>query len=342
MFNSVACNLRVHCNEKDKNILLNFKQGVTDPSESIEFNSMGSEKCDDLSRANPPHLCGKFSSLHYLDLSDNHDILFHNLHWISNLSSLQYLNLDGVHLHKEIDWLQSVTLLPSLLELHLAGCQLEKIYPSLQYANFTSLQVLNLAQNHFVSEFRIWLFNLSSDISHIDLNGNQIHGQLPQTLPNLRSIKSLVLSGNYLKGPIPNWLGQLEQLQKLFLSHNFFSGPIPASLGNLSSLLHLNLASNQLNGNLPENLSQLLNLNSFLVAENSLTGTVSERNLLSYSNLKQLSLNSPNLVFDFDPEWTPPFQLQIIRFGNVKDKLPEWLFTEFPKTSNHCRLNRFV
>jgi len=112
---------------------------------------------------------GNSSNLHYLDLSHNYDILVHNLHWISNLSSLQYLNLGGVHIHKEIDWLRSVTLLPSLLELHLRGCQLETKYPFVQYANFTSLQVLNLAHNHFLSELPSWLFNLSCHISHNDL-----------------------------------------------------------------------------------------------------------------------------------------------------------------------------
>jgi len=271
---------------------------------------------------------GKSTNLHYLDLSLNYDIFVHNLHWVSNLSSLQYLNLGGVHIHEEIDWLQSVTLLPSLLELHLRGCQLETMYQFLQYANFTSLQLLNLAENDFVSELPSWLFNLSCHISHIYLFNNQIHGELPETFPNLRSIKSLLFSYNYLKGPLPNWLGQLEQLQRLRLSFNFFSGPIPACLGNLSSLIQLDLLSNQLNGNLPKDLSQLLNLETLSVAGNSLTGTVSERNLLSFSNLKLLTLGSPNLVFDFDPEWTPPYQLQWIDFVYVRDKIPEWLFTQ--------------
>lgn len=392
MFNSVTCSLTVHCNEKDTNILLKFKQRLTDPSELLSSWFPNSDCCEwrgvtcdnitgrvselslpcdtipsqitalgeiddkshclsgelnlsllkleylnylDLSnndfkflQFNSMGSGGNSTNLHYLDLSLNYDIVVHNLHWISNLSSLQYLNLGGVHIHKEIDWLQSVTLLPSLLELHLRDCQLETMYPFLQYANFTSLQVLNLAHNDLVSELPSWLFNLSCHISHINLFNNQIHGELPQAFPNLRSIKSLVFSKNYLKGPLPNWLGQLEQLQRLYLSYNYFSGPIPSCLGNLSSLIELVLNSNQLNGNLSKDLGQLLNLESLLLAENSLTGTVSERNLLSFSNLKVLSLNSPTLVFDFDPEWTPPYQLQAVEFGNVRDKLPEWLFTQ--------------
>ncbi|XP_061370483.1 LRR receptor-like serine/threonine-protein kinase GSO2 [Gastrolobium bilobum] len=296
---------------------------------AIQYNSMGSKKCDNLSRGTPPHQCGNSSNLLYLDLSLNSDNLIPNLHWISHLSSLQYLNLGGVDLlHKEIDWLQSVSILPSLVELHLENCQLENIYPSLQYANFTSLQVLDLAYNHFISELPSWLFNLSSHISHIDLSQNSIHGQLSKILPNHGRIKSLVLSDNNLDGPIPDWIGHLEQLQKLDLSDNAFSGPIPTSLGNLSSLIVLNLYSNHLIGNLPESLGKLFNLDALRVHENFLTGKVCEQNLLFLSNLKRLCLSSPALVFDFDPEWVPSFQLKAIWLGYVTGKLPSWLFTQ--------------
>ncbi|XP_027362919.1 receptor-like protein EIX1 [Abrus precatorius] len=296
---------------------------------TIQYNSKGSKKCDDLSRGTSSHICGNSTNLHYLDFSYNYDIRVDNLHWFSHLSSLQYLNLNGVYLHKEIDWLQSVTMLPSLQKLHLENCQLGNLYPSLQYANFSSLKVLKLANNNFMSnQLPRWLFNLSSDISYIDLSQNQIHSQLPKTLPNFRSIKVLILSGNYLKGPLPDWLGQLEQLLVLDLSVNFFSGPIPSNLGNISSLLALILNSNKLNGNIPESLGQLSNLEQIEVNGNSLTGVVSERNFFSLSNLKVLFVGSPALIFDFDPEWVPPFQLQRIELYYVSGKLPSWLFTQ--------------
>ncbi|KAL2324531.1 hypothetical protein Fmac_023589 [Flemingia macrophylla] len=395
MFNSVTCSLKVHCNEKDMHTLLQFKQGVTDPSGFLSswltqqhcchwtgiqcdnitgrvtelnlpchagdkdhkshclsgelnlsllqlqflsylnlsnnaFKSIQhSPKCVHMSRDTHSHQCTNASNLQVLDLSYNHDILIDNLHWISHLSSLQYINLDGVDLHKETNWLQLVTMLPSLLELHMESCQLENIDPSNQYANFTSLQVLDLADNNFLSDkFPTWLFNRSCDISHIDLSQNQIHGQLSKMLTNIGSWKSLNLSYNALSGPIPNWIGRLEQLQELDLSYNSFTGPIPKSLGNLSSLVVLNLSSNNLNGNLPESLGQLFNLKALSVADNSLTGIVSERNLLSLSKLKHLSLSSPALTFDFDPEWIPPFNLQGMWLGYVGGKLPSWIFTQ--------------
>ncbi|KAK7357254.1 hypothetical protein VNO80_16538 [Phaseolus coccineus] len=406
MSGSVMSNSKIHCNKKDMDTLLLFKQGLTDPSgvfsswisnsdccqwtgvkcdnisgkvtnldlpchtnhpkvvdfgdkedkshcltgafslsllelESLsylnlsnnnfkfmQYSSMGSQKCDDLSRGNLSGLCGNSTNLQYLDLSQNYDLFVSNLDWISHLTSLQYLNLGGVHLHQGIDWLQSVTMLPSLLELHFKSCKLENLYPFLQHANFTSLQVLNLAENHFISELPTWLFNLSCEISRIDLSQNQIHSQLPKTLPYLRSLKSLVLHDNFLKGPIPSWLGQLEQLQELDLSHNSFSGPIPASLGNSPSLIKLILESNDLNGNLPVELGQLFKLETLRVSNNPLTGIVSERNLRSLRNLKNFSLSSPALIFDFYPKWVPPFQLLNIELGYLRDKLPAWLFTQ--------------
>lgn len=397
MSGSVMSNSKIHCNKKDMETLLLFKQELTDPSgllsswtsnldccqwtgvkchnitgkvtslhlpchtnhpkvldfgdkedkshcltgafslsllelDSLSYlnlsnnNFKSMQTCDDLSRGNLS-LCGNSTNLHYLDLSQNYDLVVSDLHWISHLTSLQYLNLGGVYLHKDIDWLQSVTMLPSLLELHLKSCNLENMYPFLQHANFTSLQVLNLADNHFMPELPNWLFNLS-EISRIDLSQNQIHSQLPETLPYLRSLKYLVLYNNFLKGPIPSWIGQLEQLQELDLSHNSLSGPIPASLGNSSSLIKLILESNNLTGNLPVELGQLFKLETLRVSDNPLTGIVSEKNLLSLRNLKNFSLGSSSLIFDFDPKWVPPFQLLNMELGYLRDKLPAWLFTQ--------------
>ncbi|KAK7279874.1 hypothetical protein RJT34_24933 [Clitoria ternatea] len=270
---------------------------------------------------------GNSSNLLFLDLSYNYITIDH-IHWLSRFSSLQYLDLSGVYFDKEINWLHSVTMLPSLSELYLEGCDLENVYPSLGYANFSSLQVLSLGYNNFGSELPSWLFNLSCDISHIDLQKSNIHSQLPKTLPNLGSIKSLILSQNYLKGHIPDWFGQLEYLQVLRLSENYFSGPIPESLGNISSLVVLNLYLNELSGNLPESLGGLINLQRLVVDDNYLTGIVSEKNLISLSNLKFFFLRSPALIIDFDPKWVPPFQLHTIELGYVSGQLPSWLFTQ--------------
>ncbi|KAK7244381.1 hypothetical protein RIF29_39202 [Crotalaria pallida] len=195
-------------------------------------------------------------------------------------------------------------MLPSLSTLNLVSCQLEDIYPSLQYANFTTLQVLALSYNKFDSQLPKWLFNLSSHISYIDLGFNHLRGQLPKALPNFPNLESIYLDENNLDGQIPDWFGQFKHLQELSLPGNNFSGSIPISLGNASSLITLD------------------------ISKNPLTGILSERHFAKLSKLKTLGINSKTIILEFDSHWIPPFQLAQLIIGPVDHKLPDWIYTQ--------------
>ncbi|KAK7274080.1 hypothetical protein RIF29_15152 [Crotalaria pallida] len=360
MFNSGTCN------EKDKHALLNFKQGVIDPSGVLSTWTTQQDccqwegvACDNVTNrvtmlnlpCDPPlptyrdkadksncvsgsiHLSFLFqleflsyldlrgndflsiqfdysvdshnsSTLQYLDLSYNEDLVIDNLQWLSRVSSLEYLRLSAINLSKVTNWLQLVTTIPSLSHLHLLSCQLQDISPTLQYANFTALEDLNLGQNKFDSELPRWLFNLSCHIYSIDLHANFFRGQLPKALPNFPYLESLVLGENYLDGQIQDWFGQLEYLQVLQLYQNMFSGFIPISLGNSSSLIALD------------------------VANNPLTGVVSEKNFAKLSKLQILGILSKTFIFKFDSHWVPPFQLKQLVIGHLGPKLPDWIYTQ--------------
>ncbi|KAG5098667.1 hypothetical protein JHK82_048521 [Glycine max] len=114
----------------------------------FHFDSMDSHNCHNL----PLCQCVNSSSLSHLDLSFNNNLVINSLRWLPHISSLAYLNLCVIDLHKETNWLQLVTMLPSLSVLHMCGCQLEDLSLSLQYANFTALKVLDLSINKFNSE----------------------------------------------------------------------------------------------------------------------------------------------------------------------------------------------
>ena len=56
-----------------------------------------------------PYQLGNLSSLHYLNLGRNFGLYADNLHWMSSLSSIQYLDLSPADLHREVGWLQIIS-----------------------------------------------------------------------------------------------------------------------------------------------------------------------------------------------------------------------------------------
>ena len=252
-----------------------------------------------------PHQLGNLSSLRHLDLGGNSGLYVDNFSWISLLSSLVSLDMTWIDLHRDVHWLDSVSLLASLSELILPNCQLNNMISSLGFVNFTSLTVLYLPSNNFNHNMPSWLFNLSS-LRTLDLDDNSLQGQIPTTISNLQN------------------LGYLN------LSFNMLDGSIPSSLGNLSSLSVLNLYSNKLNGTVPRNLGLLSNLVLLYIGNNSIEGTVSEVHFAKLSKLKYLDMSLTSVVFNESHNWIPPFQLEylIMHVCKMGPRFPLWLQTQ--------------
>ncbi|AES70161.1 LRR receptor-like kinase [Medicago truncatula] len=158
------------------------------------------------------------SKLVYLDLSYSFVTGMDNLDWLSPLSSLKYLNLSGIDLHKETNWLQIVNTLPSLLELQLSSCNLNNlmINPYIKYLNLSSIVTLDLSLNNFTSHLPDRFFNLTYLTFH-------------------RKSRYLDLFHNQLQGSVPEEIGQLARI------YSFNSR-------NLSSLIYLSIGSNNFSG----------------------------------------------------------------------------------------------
>ena len=74
----------------------------------------------------------------------------------------------------------------------------------------------------------------------IDLDSNNLRGELPGELGSLAKLQSLNLSGNKLTGGIPAELGGLENLLEMKVSNNpGMSGELPARLTDLRRLVVL-------------------------------------------------------------------------------------------------------
>ncbi|CAN4085087.1 unnamed protein product [Withania somnifera] len=85
---------------------------------------------------------------------------------------------------------------------------------------------------------------------------------------------AIYIGNNNLDGNIPTEIGQLKYIHVLDLSKNNFSGNIPETISNLTNLEKLDLSWNNLSGEIPSSLKGLHFLSSFSVAHNNLEGPI--------------------------------------------------------------------
>ncbi|GLT94971.1 hypothetical protein SLE2022_126800 [Rubroshorea leprosula] len=224
------------------------------------FGSLGSLSYLNLSNANfggeVPHHLGNLSNLKYLSLRDNYyygsTMHVKNLHWLSSLSSLEYLDLSSVNLSQASNWFHALNTLPSLVELHLSYCQLSQhhLHP-IASLNISSLVALSLSQNSFQNFSVInWVFSLKNLIS-LDLLGNFIEGSIPNGLQNLTLLKQLDLSQNHFNSSIPDWLYTFAPLESLNLGSNYMQGEISNDIGKMNFVVDLDLSLNKFEGQIP-------------------------------------------------------------------------------------------
>ncbi|KAJ0809679.1 putative protein kinase RLK-Pelle-LRR-XI-1 family [Helianthus annuus] len=89
-------------------------------------------------------------------------------------------------------------------------------------------------------------FSSFPNLTHFDLNNNQVSGVIPSAIRNLSSIVYLDLSSNRLEGEIPHEIGRLTELRYLDLNDNSLTGAIPVQISNLQKVWYLNLGGNYL------------------------------------------------------------------------------------------------
>ena len=313
-----------------------------------------------------PHHLGNLSRLQYLDLNGQYDqvlcssMSIDDLQWVPSLSSLKLLGLSGLHMANftdELDWFSEVNMLPSLLTLNLAGCDINN-FPSITSVNFTSLNSLDLSYNFINSTIPVWLSNLT-DLTHLELSVNEVHGQIPDFLGTLSALASVDLSGNSfdtlvpglfwnlssltlldlswnrIVGDLPSLIGSMSEfvaksLVYLSLAGNEFSGCIPNTIGDFKKLENLLLSGNTLSGHVPPSLGGLTSLKELDVSYNSLEGNLSEVHFIKLKNLTLLDLSSTSLALNVSSRWNPPFQLREFRASscNIGPQFPSWLQTQ--------------
>ncbi|XP_052622765.1 receptor-like protein EIX2 [Lactuca sativa] len=217
-----------------------------------------------------------------------------------NMTSLEFLDLSGFNLSLAWNFANVLNMIPSLSELHLSLCGLDKTFLSSAHFNITML----------------------SNIQHLDLSRNSIEGIFPSVFSNMSSLRVLDLSRNMLHSLVPIMANLLEldlsvnqfkniedvgiwrqcHLKQLFALRNPFeieridppqnvsecsqyalerldlspclNGTIPEAFGRLTNLRHLTLRFSSLTGPIPESLGRLRFLEVLDLHDNELTGPI--------------------------------------------------------------------
>ncbi|GJN32967.1 hypothetical protein PR202_gb21518 [Eleusine coracana subsp. coracana] len=103
----------------------------------------------------------------------------------------------------------------------------------------------------------------------VKLSGNQLSGEIPLQIGDMRNLGLLHLDGNRLTGRLPPEISNLP-LVVLNVSRNGISGAVPSEIGRVRCLEMLDLSFNNFYGELPASLSQLTELNRFNASYNPL------------------------------------------------------------------------
>ncbi|XP_034690360.1 receptor-like protein EIX2 [Vitis riparia] len=253
-----------------------------------------------------------------------------------NLTSILVIDLSENNFNTTLPgWLFNIS---TLMDLYLNHATIKGPIPHVNLLSLRNLVTLDLSFNYIGSEGIELVNGLSActnnSLEELNLGGNQVSGQLPDSLGLFKNLKSLDLSSNNIVGPFPHSIQHLTNLESLHLSKKSISGPIPTWIGNLLRMKRLDLSFNLMNGTIPESIGQLRELTELYLNWNAWEGVISEIHFSNLTKLTKFSLlvspKNQSLRFHLRPEWIPPFSLESIEVCNcyVSLKFPNWLRTQ--------------
>ncbi|KAK2632620.1 hypothetical protein EUGRSUZ_L01316 [Eucalyptus grandis] len=246
------------------------------------------------------HVNGCFNHLKELDISCNAVIVVATVEGIKNLSHLENLYLDGVHLKDVGTVMQALGALSSLKILSLQYNTIEGMITTQDFHNFSKLEQLILDYSSLNTTMGI-LSSLGplTSLRLLSSYSTGLSGKLSdRSLCNLIKLEELDLSINGITGGLPTCWRNMTSIRVLFLEDNEFTNNVASSpLISLTSLELLSISGNYFD--IPSSLGPLAN----------------------YSRLKVLLLDDNNLTTDSRVVSSiPKFQLTVFRMSNSLSK----------------------
>ncbi|EYU23949.1 hypothetical protein MIMGU_mgv1a001849mg [Erythranthe guttata] len=160
-----------------------------------------------------------------------------------------------------------------LFRLRLGSNALNGVLPSTSLGKLVELVYLELNENNLSGEIPFEL-GMCRKLALLNLGHNRLTGQLPSVLGDLTSLQVLNLQSNGFIGEIPSRITLLNRLQKLNISWNSLNGSIPLSISSLTNLMNLDLRGNNLSGRIPDSIGSLSSLIELQLGKNQLIGQI--------------------------------------------------------------------
>ncbi|KAL7128441.1 hypothetical protein ABFS83_14G317400 [Erythranthe nasuta] len=160
-----------------------------------------------------------------------------------------------------------------LFRLRLGSNALNGVLPSTSLGKLVELVYLELNDNNLSGEIPFEL-GMCRKLALLNLGHNRLTGQLPSVFGDLTSLQVLNLQSNEFIGEIPSRITLLNRLQKLNISWNSLNGSIPLSISSLTNLMNLDLRGNNLSGPIPDSIGSLSSLIELQLGKNQLIGQI--------------------------------------------------------------------
>uniref|UniRef100_A0ACD5ZSI9 Uncharacterized protein n=1 Tax=Avena sativa TaxID=4498 RepID=A0ACD5ZSI9_AVESA len=163
--------------------------------------------------------------------------------------------------------------LTNLTYLWMSGMNMTGEIPE-AYSNLTELTLIAMTGNRLTGQIPDWVLQ-HPKLEQVYFFTNALTGELPRKITAVNLIEFDV-STNQLNGEIPQDIGNLKNLKLLFLYTNQLTGTIPASIATLPKLWDIRIFENKLSGELPQDLGKHSPLGNLEVCNNNLSGSLPE------------------------------------------------------------------